>query len=107
MGILAETSFLLSSLRARGAKFAFVNGKLRVEAPSGTITPAQLDALRNRKGEIAILLSEQNPRPGCPGAGVCAGCYEVAPGVSLHPPQATSEWQAWLRKWQPHKAVLQ
>jgi len=31
----------------------------------------------------------------------CGGCYEVAPGVRIHPPKISPEWQARFEKWQP------
>lgn len=43
--------------------------------------------------------------PACPGPDVCAGCYSV--GVIdgrerfIHPPKASADWQAWLKRWQP------
>lgn len=30
----------------------------------------------------------------------CGGCYEVAPGVRLHPPRISPEWQAYLERCQ-------
>lgn len=43
--------------------------------------------------------------PQCPGSDKCAGCYSV--GVLdgrerfIHPPRASAEWGAWLRRWRP------
>ena len=28
----------------------------------------------------------------------CGGCYEVAPGVRLHPPKVSPEWTAYLQR---------
>ena len=29
----------------------------------------------------------------------CAGCYQVAPGVHIHPPKCGEEYQKWNQKW--------
>ncbi len=29
----------------------------------------------------------------------CAGCYEVAPGVRIHPPRCGEDYRAWLERW--------
>jgi hypothetical protein len=31
----------------------------------------------------------------------CAGCYEVEPGVRIHPPKSSDEWKEWLLRWEP------
>lgn len=58
-------------------------------------------------------LNEERPgnRPepaestGCPGLERCAGCYSVGSIDGrerfIHPPQASPDWQAWLRCWLP------
>jgi hypothetical protein len=30
----------------------------------------------------------------------CAGCYEVGPGVRIHPPKCGKEYRAWLERWE-------
>ena len=30
----------------------------------------------------------------------CAGCYQVAPGVHIHPPKCGEEYQLWKKKWE-------
>ena len=30
----------------------------------------------------------------------CAGCYEVAPGVQIHPPKCGEDYRAWLERWE-------
>jgi len=30
----------------------------------------------------------------------CAGCYEVSPGVRIHPPKCGKEYRAWLERWE-------
>lgn len=42
------------------------------------------------------------PRGGAAcGLPYCAGCYEVAPGVRIHPPKCGEGWKEWLLKWEP------
>lgn len=45
------------------------------------------------------------PLPSC-GSTDCAGCYEVEPGVQIHPPKCGEEYRKWLERWQP-KGKLQ
>jgi hypothetical protein len=35
----------------------------------------------------------------------CAGWYEVAPGVKIHPPKSSEEWKEWLIRWEPQGKV--
>jgi hypothetical protein len=30
----------------------------------------------------------------------CAGCYEVAPGVHIHPPTCSEDYREWLEHWE-------
>lgn len=30
----------------------------------------------------------------------CAGCYEVQPGVRVHPPKCGEDYRAWLERWE-------
>jgi hypothetical protein len=34
------------------------------------------------------------------GSSVCSGCYEVAPGISLHPPKCGEDYRGWLERWE-------
>lgn len=34
------------------------------------------------------------------GAFHCAGCYEVAPGVRIHPPKCGENYRIWLERWE-------
>ena len=104
---MTDLATLVSCLRAQGANLYFNNGKLIVEAPAGIITPEQVAILRARKSEIVELLAESSLVSKRPGASFCNGCCEIASGSQLHPPKETRNWQAWLRKWQPNKAVVQ
>lgn len=35
----------------------------------------------------------------------CAGCYEVEPGMRIHPPRCGEEYRAWLEKWEARGRV--
>jgi hypothetical protein len=37
---------------------------------------------------------------GACGSRHCAGCYEVAPGVRIHPPRCGEDYKAWLEGWE-------
>jgi len=56
--------------------------------------PAILEALRSR------LLEAEAGSAAC-GSSHCAGCYEVEPGVRIHPPKCGEEYRGWLERWQP------
>jgi hypothetical protein len=30
----------------------------------------------------------------------CAGCYEVEPGVRIHPPKCGEGYRTWLERWE-------
>jgi len=30
----------------------------------------------------------------------CTGCYEVTPGVRIHPPKCGEDYRAWLERWE-------
>ena len=107
MGAVTDIAMLVDSLRTRGAKFAVADGKVVVDAPAGVISPEQLATLRQRKREIAALLTPTDRASMCPGTEVCAGCYEIRPGVRSHPPKASRDWEAWLEGWQPKRTILQ
>lgn len=34
------------------------------------------------------------------GSPFCAGCYDVAPGVRMHPPMCGEDYRAWLERWE-------
>lgn len=46
---------------------------------------------------------EQGPHCPCPDK--CAGCYAVGElsgrELFIHPPKASVEWEAWLKRWEP------
>jgi len=44
-------------------------------------------------------LNKQDNRAAC-GSPTCAGCYEVAQGVRIHPPKCGEDYRAWLDRWE-------
>jgi len=54
---------LLSELRSLGASVAAVGGRLRIEAPAGTMTPEIREALTTYKTELLALLSSAACQP--------------------------------------------
>jgi hypothetical protein len=57
-------------------------------------------------GESEKIQGGQEPPNLAPcGSPHCGGCYEVAPGVRLHPPKVSPEWTAWLNKCQTSKKL--
>ena len=43
--------------------------------------------------------AEEKPAIPC-GSPHCAGCYEVAPGVRIHPPKCGEGYRKWLERWE-------
>jgi hypothetical protein len=39
------------------------------------------------------------------GSPYCAGCYEVEPGVRIHPPRCGEDYGKWLKNWPPQGKV--
>ena len=39
------------------------------------------------------------------GSSHCAGCYEVQPGVRVHPPKCGENYRAWLERWESKDKV--
>ena len=94
---------LLAEVERLGVRLEAQGGQLRYRAPKGTLTPEILTSLAQHKAEIIAALTggKTNGVGQCPGPERCGGCYEVSPGVHLHPPKVSEEWKAWLTKWQP------
>ena len=93
---------ILSELARRGVSLEVIGDKLRWR-PKDAVTEKLLEALKLVKREIIAVLSRGRPHgPGqCPGPTRWGGCYEVAPGIRMHPPKASEDWNAWFEKWQP------
>jgi hypothetical protein len=61
-----------------------------------------------KSGESSIIQAHPDPADLAPcGSPKCQGCYEVAPGVRLHPPKPSQDWLDWLAKWQTPGAKTQ
>ena len=95
---------ILTELERRGVHLEVAGDKLRWR-PKEAVTPELMEVLKHWKPEIiAVLSSSKTTGKGkCPGPERCGGCYEVSPGVHLHPPKISEEWKAWLAKWEPKK----
>jgi hypothetical protein len=62
----------------------------------GIISPrAPLDSPRTAKSEER----KCNGLAAC-GSPHCAGCYDVALGVRIHPPKCGEDYRAWLERWE-------
>jgi hypothetical protein len=57
-------------------------------APAPIVTPVT-QAEESKGGEMSAC-----------GSPHCAGCYEVAPGVRIHPPKCGEDYRAWLKRWE-------
>ncbi len=67
------------------------------------VVPSRLKSLvAEHREEIRALVLQgtSGALPSC-GSARCAGCYTVAPGVSIHPPVPSPDWQSWLERWSP------
>jgi len=95
---------ILTELERRGVHLEVAGDKLRWR-PKEAVTPDLVEALKQSKAEIISTLtgSKTTGLGQCPGPERCGGCYQVSPGIHLHPPRVSEEWKAWLTKWQPKK----
>jgi hypothetical protein len=57
---MTGTDALISELMKRGARLAEKDGKLRVDAPRGTLTPELVKALRENKVDLLTRLNPTN-----------------------------------------------
>ena len=94
---------ILGELERRGVHLEVAGDKLRWR-PKEAVTPELVEALKQWKPEIIAALTGSKTT----GLGLCpdperGGCYEVSPGVHLHPPKVSEDWEARLTKWQPKK----
>ncbi|SFW87209.1 non-ribosomal peptide synthetase, partial [Chitinophaga sancti] len=55
---MKQLQILLNELRKLGVQIQLVDGQVKINAPSGTLTSAHLDEIRNNKAEIISYLSE-------------------------------------------------
>ncbi|MFH0809361.1 MAG: hypothetical protein V2A77_02650 [Pseudomonadota bacterium] len=93
-----STAALVTDLQARGVRLSAVNGRLRVEAPKGLLTPEVKQALAERKGEVLAYLTAW-PGP-CYACGETAWWLGTDTGVIVcgrcHPPMFTHHVAAWV-----------
>jgi hypothetical protein len=60
-----STAQLLAGLQARGVRLRAEGGRLKVEAPKGALTPADRQALAERKADLLAALSGWNQAEAC------------------------------------------
>ena len=100
---------LIAELEKNGVAFSLDAGSIRMRTTNASaLNPDAIAAIRERKAEAVACLEIQfskSPEPvvgklenrktaglaPC-GSEHCAGCYEVAPGVRLHPPKSGPGW---------------
>ena len=63
--------------------------------PDTTLESRSINTGRATRAES----DESRERAAC-GSHHCAGCYEVAPGVRIHPPRCGEDYRAWLQRWE-------
>lgn len=72
---------------------------LRVATPT-KLPDATLESHFIEAGRATQAESEGPQSRAACGSPDCGGCYEVAPGVRLHPPKSSLKWLAWLERWE-------
>jgi hypothetical protein len=97
---------IVECLEAVGVRFRLDGEKIKAKL-SEPVSPEvlhTLETLRAHRGEVATLLLQRQEQVLSPCASPeCAGCYEVEPGRSIHPPKPPQEWLDWLACWQKPK----
>jgi hypothetical protein len=63
--------------------------------PDTTLESRSINTGRETRAES----QEPKNRAAC-GSPECAGCYEVAPGVRIHPPKCSDDYRAWRQTWE-------
>jgi hypothetical protein len=56
-----------------------------------TASVAVVSPVESADSEMSALCGSQH----------CAGCYEVAPAVRIHPPESSQEWARSRLRWEP------
>ena len=64
--------------------------------------PEPRPVLRTNESLKKSRLSSAPVACGSPG---CAGCYEVEPGLRIHPPKSGEDYRAWLERWEVKGSV--
>ncbi len=104
---MSEVETLIAEIERRGIRLELSPDGEKVKAFGRGEKPTELlESLKAHKPQVVEYLREKSCVALC-GSPKCAGCYEVKPGVRLHPPKVSREWKNWLEKQQPvgdHKA---
>ncbi len=87
---------ILSELQRRGVS-VIADGDALVLKPRRAVDGELLARVRQYKPEIIRALSARRVTCGSP---QCAGCYEVEPGVRIHPPKCSDDYRVWLERWE-------
>ena len=97
---------LMSELHAAGIAVHEDDGRLRLDAPAGTLTPAVLADVKNNKAGLLELLQSDSLSCGPGVGGQCAAGVRAAPIASEYttaqpPSKADVEWRRFLAVAEP------
>jgi TubC N-terminal docking domain len=96
---------LLAELESLGVEVIPQGDNLAIR-PASKVPPELKERLRQHKAEVLATLKAH---PQCPGLEKCVGCYSIGVvGGSerfIHPPKASEDWEAWMRRWEPKGRV--
>jgi hypothetical protein len=76
---------------------------LRAATPAGTQQkqqPVRSEPKQVLRANKPIAEAQESSVSAACGSPHCAGCYEVAPGVLIHPPKCSEDYLAWLERWE-------
>jgi hypothetical protein len=98
---------IIRQIEQAGGRMALDGERVRYRLPAGFQEPeATVALLRLHRAEVVRLLRErQNHNVAKCGSPESAGCYEIEAGRRIHPPRASAEWEAWLKRWEPKGKV--
>lgn len=97
---MSDVRQIVSRLEESGGTLVLDGDRVRYRIPSGNPqVSGLLDELRRHREEVAEVLRERENGLAPCGSPDCAGCYEISPGVRLHPPKVSVAWLEWLAKW--------
>lgn len=92
MALREDKAAVLAYLRGRaqpqGNRFVSLSDPIARKTEKLESSPKTKDSASARKS-VALC-----------GSPHCAGCYEVAPGVRVHPPKCGEEYRVWLERWE-------
>lgn len=77
-----------------------------LDIAKAALEEAETQYFRAQEHQAAVPPEQEKPGDvaAC-GSPHCAGCYEVEPGVWIHPPKSGEDWKEWLLKWKPKGKV--